>query len=439
MTKRKKIDIGEEIMGMPTADASNWGVSTSILHKGYDAALSEGAAVVPYFPCSTYAFSSAAKGAEAFQLALAGSNEGELIYSRVNHPNAEILEERLKYIEPKTHTALIFNSGMSAIFTSVLALLPKDKTLVFSDPLYGGTYHFFEAILHQKFGYKVRFVDTSDIEKTEKLLSEIGLDLGMLFLETPANPTLAMTDLRLVASMAKKSNPSCFVMLDNTFMGLFQPAFKISRDVDFVIYSATKYIGGHSAVVAGALMAKKEMACYIPCIKEMRIVSGTILPPYESWTLLQQLKTYPMRMRKQTKNATLIAKALQEHQFVKKVIHPSLFTGKDSAYTIYKSQCTGPGAIISFYLYKDQRQFAFRFLDLVKNTKIIMLAVSLGGVETLIEHPASMTHSEMPPDVQRKNGISEGLIRLSVGIEDPEDIIAALNGALNMVEFVATS
>lgn len=436
---KKPTDKNKSMMGMPSADTSKWGVSTSILHEGYDAQRSEGAAVVPLFPCSTYAFSCAEKGAEAFQLALAGSNEGELIYSRVNHPNAQILEERLKYIEPLTDTALIFNSGMSAIFTSVLALLPREKTLVFSDPLYGGTYHFFEAVLHQKFGYDVRMVDTSDIEKTAKIFAEIGPGLGILFLETPANPTLRMTDIKLVAKMAKAANPNCFVMVDNTFLGLFQPVFKISRNVDFAIYSATKYIGGHSAVVAGALMARKEMQVHIPCIKEMRIVAGTILPPYEAWTLLQQIKTYPMRMRKQAKNATIIAKALQKNEFVGKVIHPSLLTEKDPAYEIYKNQCSGPGSVISFYLYRDNLQLTYRFLDAVKQTGIIMLAVSLGGVETLIEHPATMTHSEMPPEVQRRNGITESLIRLSVGIEDPEDIIAALIGSLNIVDFVGTS
>ncbi|MFZ2193758.1 MAG: PLP-dependent aspartate aminotransferase family protein [Candidatus Moraniibacteriota bacterium] len=436
MTNKKPTDQNRSMMGMRSADTGNWGVGTSILHAGYDADRSEGAAVVPYFPCSTYAFSSAEKGAEAFELALAGSNEGELIYARVNHPNAQILEDRLKYIEPGTDTALIFNSGMSAIFTSILALLPKEKTLVFSDPLYGGTYHFFETILGQKFGYNVQMVDTSDIEKTGKLFAEIGSNLGMVFLETPANPTLRMTDIKLVAKMAKTANPNCFVMVDNTFLGLFQAVFKISRDVDFVVYSATKYIGGHSTVVAGALMAREEMRTHIPSIKEMRIMAGTILPPYEAWTLLQQIKTYPMRMRKQAKNATIIAKALQKNQFVKKVIHPSLLTENDPAYEIYKRQCTGPGAIISFYLYKDQRKYASLFLDAVKQTNIIMMAVSLGGVETLIEHPASMTHSEMPPEVQRKNGISESLIRLSVGIEDPEDIIAALIGSLNIIDFI---
>ncbi|MBF0300117.1 MAG: aminotransferase class I/II-fold pyridoxal phosphate-dependent enzyme [Oligoflexia bacterium] len=408
---------------------------TLLLHKGFDPALSVGAIASPIYPNSTYVFPSAKAGERAFELAFfpEKTKEGEvaaLIYSRVNHPNAEIVEDRLVHIEPEGGAAATFGSGMSAISTTILALLSRGKTVVYSNPIYGGTDYFLKSNLTTLGCFSVE-VETDNFQETKKVLESCGDNLGMLFLETPGNPTLVMTDIHAVAEIAKKVNPNCLVMVDNTFLGMFQNPFKISPHVDIIVYSATKFMGGHAQLVAGATIVRKGKEHLIRDVKGWRTSLGTIASPFVCWELENSLKTYGIRMRGQAERAKIVAQFLSKHKKISKVLYPSLLTDNDPSYAIYKKQCSGPGSIITFNLLDDNREKTFKFLDTVANDHIISLAVSLGGVETLIEHPASMTHSEVAEDVRRKAGITEATVRLSIGLEDPNDLVKILDKALN--------
>ncbi len=407
--------------------------ATNMLHLDYKPEWSEGMATVPIFTSSTAVFSSPEAGAKAFQIALDGKDGGELIYSRLNHPTAEILENRFFAIEPGSGKALVFASGMSAIVTTVFSLLSQDKTLIFSSTLYGGTHCFFMDFLKTKLGYRVVPVDTSNLKATEQAIRRAGRNLGMVFLETPANPTMAMTGLDTVANLAQKANPRCVVVVDNTFMGIFQQPFMVSPRIGLVIYSATKFLGGHSNLIGGAVVARSGREELIRQIKTARTLFGTIMSPFTAWQVINHLATYKIRMQAQAQNAELVAKYLSCQSGVEKVIHPSLLVYQDCDYKVYRSQCSGPGSIIAFYLRKKSRVAAYKFLQAVKDSGVILLAVSLGGVESLIEHPASMTHSEMSKRTQIKDGITDNLIRLSVGLEDPDDIIAALKAGFKAI------
>lgn len=399
---------------------------TAVLHKGYVPKWSEGEATVPIFMSSTAVFSSPEAGKQAFKTALTGGVGGELIYSRVNHPNAQILEERVVSCEPLGETAAVFTSGMSAIVAVVMALLPRDKKLIFSNSLYGGTYCFFQDYLKPHLGFNVLPVNTSNVGATARAIKSAGKNLGMVFLETPANPTMAMTNIAAIAKLAKKANPKCVVVVDNTLMGIFQQPFVISPEVDLVVYSATKFMGGHSNLTAGVVIARAESNEMIKGIKVMRILLGSILTPFPAWQLLGYLPTYKLRMEKQAKKATKIANYLASQSEVKLVLHPSLLQPGDPGYHTYQAQCSGPSSIIAFYLKSGGEHKAFKFLKAVAKSSTILLAVSLGCVESLIEHPASMTHSEMSKIQQLEAGITSNLIRLSVGLENVGDIIEAL-------------
>jgi methionine-gamma-lyase len=401
-----------------------------MMSYGYTPEWSEGAIKPPVFLTSTFTFPSAEAGKEFFSWAY-GLEERDpsvpmgLIYSRLNNPDLDILEHRLNLWD-EAEASAVFASGMAAISTSVLALVPVGHAVVFSRPVYGGTDYLFEHLLPE-LGIPTReFPAGSDPSEVERICQEMEAEetpVRMVFLESPANPTMIMTDIPGTAEVAKRHNALCAV--DNTFLGpLYQQPLHHGADV--VLYSATKYLGGHSDLVAGVALGSEEL---VDRIKFYRTVLGTMLDPHSAWLLMRSLETAKLRITCARKNAERIARWLMEQPAVRRVLFPGL-PETENQREVYKRQCTGPGSLIAFEIAGGERE-AFQFLNSVS---LIKLAVSLGGTESLVEHPATMTHSDVPPDEQTAIGITPALIRLSVGIEHPEDLIADLAYALDQVE-----
>ncbi len=401
---------------------------------GYDPELSEGALKCPIFQTSTFAFKSAEHGKAFFELALGLREQGPteelgLIYSRLNNPDLEILENRL-CLWDEAEAGAVFQSGMSAIATSLLAYVRPGDVLVFSEPLYGGT----EYLLHQylpEFGVGlVGFPAGVPMAELEAGIRERVGDrrVPAILLETPANPTNQLVDIEGVVSLAgtlAKGDERPVVMVDNTFLGpLFQHPLK--HGADLVLYSATKFIGGHSDVVAGACVGRREV---VEPIRTLRTFIGTAAGPWTGWLLLRSLETLKMRMTAQMKNARYVADYLNDHPKVKDVNYLGVLPEQHPMYGVYRKQCVAPGSLIAFEIHGGE-QAAFQFLN---NLKLISLAVSLGGTESLAEHPASMTHSDVEPEDRERLGITEGLVRVSVGVEHFEDLIADIEQALEAV------
>jgi methionine-gamma-lyase len=406
---------------------------TLMMGYGYKPEWSEGAVKCPIFQTSTFVFENARDGKEFFEMAHGvrepGKHGAGLIYSRINNPDLEILEDRLT-VWDQAEACAVFDSGMAAISTTVLELLKPGDVLLSSEPIYGGTEHFFESVL-TKFGIKtldfgVQHTKQQIIEMVEQ--TGAADKLRMIFFETPANPTNCLIDISMCVEIAERFSTKerkVFTVLDNTFLG---PVFQhpIKHGIDLVIYSATKYIGGHSDVVAGACLGSKEL---INRIKSLRIALGSMASPLTGWLLLRSLETLKMRMETSTANAKIVAEFLDKHPKVKKVYYLGLLKESDPQYSIYKKQCLGPGAMISFEVNGDETT-AFKVLD---SLKMIHVAVSLGGTESLAEHPAAMTHSGVEPEKRKEFGITDNLLRLSVGVEAAEDIIWDLDQALSQI------
>ena len=401
-----------------------------MMSHGYVPEWSEGSIKPPIFQTSTFAFRSAEEGKEFFQYAY-GLKERDpkrpmgLIYSRLNNPDLEILEERLNLWDEAECTA-VFSSGMSAISTSLMALVGVGESVVFSRPVYGGTDLLLEEILPERGVVTREFSAGAQAEEVESIcreLEEAGTPPKVVFLETPANPTMIMTDIEAMAAVAHRNGALCVV--DNTFLGpLYQKP--LLHGADLVLYSATKYLGGHSDLVAGVALGSLEL---IDRIKMYRTIFGTMLAPYSAWLLMRSLETAQLRITRARENAEQVAAWLVKQPQVEWVHFPGLLTeGRQKE--IFDKQCTGPGGMIAFCLKDAGEKEAFRFLNSVK---LIKLAVSLGGTESLIEHPATMTHSDIPVEQQEAIGITPALVRLSVGIEHPDDLIGCLAYALDQV------
>lgn len=391
---------------------------------------SEGAIKPPIFQTSTFVFRSAEEGKEFFQYAygLAERDPARpmgLIYSRLNNPDLEILEERLNLWD-RAEASAVFASGMAAISTTLLALVPTGQSIVFSRPVYGGTDLLLEHVLPERDIVTREFPAGSEPDDVERMIEELadaGTPCRMVFLETPANPTLTLTDIEGMAEVARRHNALCAV--DNTFLGpLYQQP--IALGADLVLYSATKFLGGHSDLVAGVALGRKHV---IEKIKGLRTILGNMLEPFSAWLLLRSLETAKLRMTCSRKNAEKIVPWLARHPKVAKVHFPGHDVDERQR-EIYDKQCSGPGALLAFELKDPTEEAAFRFLNA---TRLIKLAVSLGANESLVEHPGSMTHSDVPPDEQQAIGIHPGLIRISVGIEHPNDLIKDLEQALAAV------
>lgn len=408
---------------------------SQMMGYGYDPMLSEGAIKPPLFQTSTFVFESAEAGKRFFELAH-GQREpspGEtapLIYSRLNNPDTEILEDRLTLWD-EAEAAAVFDSGMAAIATTLLAFARPGDVLVHSDPLYGGTEHFLEHVLTDFGVTPVGFPAGVPFAKLERELRQrIGeRRVGAVFLETPANPTNALVDIadvsRFAHSLASKDwRP--LVMVDNTFLGpLWQHPLK--HGADLVIYSATKFLGGHSDVIAGATLGSRAA---MDTIRKLRAYLGTLASPWTGWLLLRSLETLKMRMTAQMKNARYVADYLGGHPKISKVHYLKHLAEDDPMHGTYKRQCLGPGSLVSFDI-RGGEPAAFKFLN---SLRLVHLAVSLGGTESLAEHPATMTHGDLSPEELERMGIGPGLVRMSVGVEHYEDIIADLEQALEVVE-----
>ncbi|MCW5935251.1 MAG: cystathionine gamma-synthase family protein [Fimbriimonadia bacterium] len=398
---------------------------------GYQPEWSEGAVKCPIFQTSTFVFKSAEEGKAYFELACglreqAPNEKLGLIYSRLNNPDLEILEDRLALWDDAESCAA-FESGMAAISTTLLAYLRPGDYLLHNEPLYGGSDHFFKHILTQFGITPVAFSAGMSNEAIRQLARQSIPQgkLGMLYLETPANPTNALVDIEFCSQLARElssTDRKAPVVVDNTFLGpLYQHPLK--HGADLVIYSATKYIGGHSDVIAGACLGSHE---WLHPVKVLRVYMGAIAGPWTGWLLLRSLETLKLRMDCQNRNARFVADFLCDHPQVEKVYYLGHLTESDPQYEIYRKQCDAPGGMISFEVKGGERE-AFRFLNALK---LIKLAVSLGSTESLAEHPHTMTHASMCPEDKQQFGITENMIRLSVGVEHPEDLITDLNQAL---------
>jgi methionine-gamma-lyase len=405
-----------------------------VMSYGYDPVRSEGAVKIPIFMTSTFAFESAEAGKAFFEVAYglrqpAGDEQLGLIYSRINNPDLEILEDRLTLFDD-AESAAVFASGMAAITTSLLAVVEPGDAVVYSAPIYGGSNHFVRQIL-PRFGVTpIPFpAGVPFAEVAGALDAAIGdRRLGAVLLETPANPTNGLVDIRAASDFAHARATATHtppVLVDNTFLGpIFQQP--LAHGADVVLYSATKYIGGHSDVIAGAALGSRDR---IAPIRAMRTFLGTMADPHTGWLLLRSLETLKLRMEAAQANAGRVAAFLGRHQKVRRVDWLGDLTDSHPMYPVYRRQCGGPGAMISFDVHGGEPE-AFRLLNALR---MVRLAVSLGGTESLAQHPASMTHIDVSAEDKERFGIGASLIRLSVGIEAADDIIADLAHALTAV------
>ena len=413
------------------SDPHNAGIRprTAVLTRGFDPSLSLGSARPAVFRSSTYVFASPEAAEHAFAITTgkiqpADGERADLIYSRFSHPNAEILEDQIVPLEAGAREAAVFNSGMAAIMTAFFAFARPASAIVYTTPLYGGTTGLIHSFL-EPFGVTGVPVRAGDSDAIEQAIRSAG-NCSIVYLETPANPTLIMTDIERAAEAAAAHPGKPVVMVDNTFLG---PTFQhpLLLGADLVLYSATKYLSGFSDMVAGVAITKS--ANMIRKIRSRRGMFGNILQPDECWMLDSRLPTVALRMNRQSKNAQRLAEALAGHKRLSRVIYPTLFTDPEQK-RIFQKQCAFPGGIFSIE-FKDGKSAAFEFL---RHLRIGRNAVSLGGVETLLCHPKSTTHSGMSDEELADSGVTDGLVRVSAGIEDWRDLLADFEQALAAVD-----
>ena len=405
-----------------------------MMSYGYKPSLSEGAIKCPIFQTSTFVFNSAMEGKRFFELAygLREKDKGEelgLIYSRLNNPDLEILENRLCLWDGAEDCA-VFESGMSAISTALMEFMAPGDLLLYSRPVYGGTDHFINHFLKklniQAIGFHATDSKEQIIERIEK--SGRADRLTMIHIETPANPTNALIDIEMCAEVKRHfttEEKPVILSVDNTYMGpIWQHPLK--HGADLVLYSATKYIGGHSDVIAGACLGSKEL---MGRVKGLRTFLGNMAGSWTGWLLMRSLETLKVRMDEQARNAAFVADFLKSHPKVEKVYYLG-FIENEKDKELLSRQYSSYGAMISFDVKGGEKE-AFKFLD---SLKLIKLAVSLGGTESLAEHPQTMTHADVPMEDKKVMFISEKLIRLSVGVENYEDLITDIRQALEQID-----
>lgn len=405
---------------------------TLMLGYGYDPMLSEGAVKPPVFLTSTFVFGTAEEGRDFFDYVSgrkqppAGGGAG-LVYSRFNHPNSEIVEDRLAVYEG-AESCVLFSSGMSAITTTILAFARPGDVILHSQPLYGGTETLLSRTLANFNIDAVGFVDGVN-EHVVRAAAEAARAKGrvsIILIETPANPTNTLVDIRLLRQIGDEIGAAQgfrpILVCDNTLLG---PVFQhpLAHGADVSVYSLTKYVGGHSDLIAGATLGSKAV---IGPIKALRGSVGTQLDPHSCWMLGRSLETLGLRMERANSNARLVAEFLRDHPRVDKVHYLSFLEEGSAAQAVFARQCTGAGSTFSFDIKGGEKE-AFAFLNALQ---VFKLAVSLGGTESLASHPAAMTHSGVPADVRDRIGVLDTTIRLSVGIEHPDDLIADLTQAL---------
>ena len=393
---------------------------TEVLTRGFDPSLSFGSARPAVFRSSTYVFASPEAAERAFSIAgdRIPAEEGkraDLIYSRISHPNAEILESQVVPLESGARAALVFNSGMAAIMTAFFTFGRADSSIVYTTPLYGGTTTLIQQFLGP-LGMKGVPVPAGCGAALDEAIRS-AKDPCIVLVETPANPTMIMTDIRRATEAAKRHPSRPVVMVDNTFLGpIFQHPLVLGADL--CLYSATKYLSGFSDMIAGVAIAKDPQV--IQKIRSRRSLFGNILQPDECWMLDGRLPTVALRMNRQSKNAQRIAERLTGRPQIKRVFEDA------EQKRIRNAQCDYPGGMFSLDFHGG-REAAFSFL---RNLKITRNAVSLGGVESLACHPKTTTHSGMKPEELEQAGIGDGLVRVSVGIEDWRDLLSDFEQAL---------
>ncbi|AYJ86178.1 cystathionine gamma-synthase family protein [Sphingomonas paeninsulae] len=403
---------------------------TLMMGHGFDPALSEGSLKPPIFLTSTFVFENAAAGKRFFE-GITGKRPGGaegLVYSRFNGPNQEILEDRLGIWED-AEDALVFSSGMSAIATVMLALVKPGDVIVHSAPLYAATETLIGRILGRFGVHWLDFPAGATREEIDAVMvaAKAKGNVALVYLESPANPTNALVDVEAV----KASRDAAFpdekppIVIDNTFLGPLW-AKPLKQGADLVIYSLTKYAGGHSDLVAGGAVGSKAI---INPIRMMRNTIGTITDPHSAWMLLRSLETLELRMSRAGENAAKVCEFLREQPQVETVGYLGFLEAGSRQADIYNRHCTGAGSTFSLYLKGGERE-SFAFLDALKIAK---LAVSLGGTETLASAPAAMTHISVPQERKDALGISDNLVRISVGVENADDLIADFRQALGEI------
>lgn len=390
------------------------GYNTQIVHAGNVLDPNTGALSTPIYQTSTFVFQNAEQGASRF----AGEEPG-YIYTRLGNPTQTQVEDKIAVLEC-AEAALATASGIGAIAAAMWTILSSGDHIVASNAIYGCTF----ALLNEqmkKFNIEATFVDSTNPENIREAMRP---NTKIVYIETPSNPTLTLTDIRAAADIAHNGN--AVLMVDNTFMSPYGQR-PIELGADIVVHSATKFINGHGDVIAGFVAGKKD---YIDKVRfeGVKDITGACISPFNAWLIIRGLKTLGVRVERHCENAMKIAKHLEKHPMIEKVFYPGLESHPQ--YELAKSQMDTFGAVISFEI-KGGVEAGRQVMN---NVKLCSLAVSLGDVETLIEHPASMTHSPIPAEERLAFGITDGLIRLSVGLEDPEDVIEDLEQAFRSIK-----
>ncbi len=392
-------------------DTSKKGFNTKLIHAG-DVEDNYGSAVTPIYQTSTFKFKNAQHGADCF----AGKDPG-YIYTRIGNPTINALEDKINALEGGVG-CIALASGMAAVSTVYMALLGKDSHMIGTSAIYGPSRGVMERDF-SRFGVSFDFIDTSDIENIRKFIRP---NTKLLYLETPANPTMQLTDIRKACELAHKHN--ILVCVDNTFSSPYLQR-PIELGADIVLHSLTKFINGHADIVGGALVAANHDIH--KKLRQTMVYMGGNMDPHQAYLVARGLKTLSLRMDRSQQSAQMIAEYLEKHPKVEWVKYPGL--PSHPQYELAKQQMYGSGSMISFELKGGIKAGE----QLMNNVHLAILAVSLGGVETLIQHPASMTHAGMSRENRLAAGISDGLVRYSVGIEDVEDLIDDLDNAFKTV------
>lgn len=390
------------------------GIGTMSIHTG-NHKNPFGALAVPIYQTSTFVFDSAEQGGKRFAL-----EEEGYIYSRLGNPTTAVFEEKIAALEGG-EAAVATSSGIGAITSTLWTLLKAGDHVIADKTLYGCTFAYLNHGV-AKFGVEVDFIDTSDLELVRKTMKS---NTRVVYLETPANPNMKVVDIKAVAEIAH-TNPNTLVVVDNTFATPFcQRPLELGCDV--VVHSVTKYLNGHGDVIAGVVISKKEIIDQVRLVG-VKDMTGSVLGPTEAFYIIRGMKTFELRMRRHCENAMKVAEYLEVHDKIEKVYYPGLKS--HDGYEVASKQMDAFGGILAFEL-KGGFEAGKTLLN---NVKMAALAVSLGDAETLIQHPASMTHSPYTKEERLAAGITDGLVRLSVGLENIEDIIADLEYGLAQIK-----
>ncbi|MCL2074048.1 MAG: cystathionine gamma-synthase family protein [Marinilabiliaceae bacterium] len=415
-------------------DYKEFSPESLMMSYAYNAEDHQGSIKCPLYQTSTFVFQSAEEGKAFFEIAygLRAKCPNEklgMIYSRLNNPTLDLAEKRLAAYEG-AEEALFFSSGMGAISTTVLTFLKPGDVLLYASPVYGGTEHLFNHALP---GFNIGIVKFYAGETEETIINRVSKEFPgkkpkIIYIEVPGNPTNSLIDIEMCARLAehyKEGDCKPLLVVDNTFLG---PVFQhpLQHGADISLYSATKFIGGHSDLVGGACVGFSNPICEI---RVMRSFLGSMMDPHSAWLVLRSLETLKIRMEQQAIGAAKVAEHLAKHPKIERVSYLGLLKNGEQGKDIYDKQCSFSGSMISFYIKGGEKE-AYQFLN---NLHLFKLAVSLGSTESLAEHPATMTHIDVPDDEKQRLGINEQLIRLSIGLEKPEDLIKAIDEAFRKV------